>query len=163
VIPEPLERVDHPEAKHQAGTEVEKHQRERPDASPLQATPSFSRKTVTKRRHQPECVQHAQPHVLCAHEAEMRADFIRSASHIARVCRAYDVYLQDAPQDFSRLQVPVDVLWGTSRMHFAAAHGHSLASAAAKTTFTSVAGGGHWMVMSHVEAIAARFARVLGS
>jgi pimeloyl-ACP methyl ester carboxylesterase len=92
-------------------------------------------------------------------ESEMKAHFVRSGRNVARTCTAYDRALRRSA--LPQVNVPIHVLWGTDGMHFDEAHGQWLARTQKRASFTRIAGGGHWMVVTHAAQIAAWVASTL--
>ena len=106
-------------------------------------------------RHLPHAVFHRAWHTALPPgdmpTAALRDDLWRGFSRpevrdfIIRLCAGYQATLPHLPELYGRIRCPVALVWGARDRHFPPRQGQRLRALIPGATFTTIAGGGHWM------------------
>jgi len=76
--------------------------------------------------------------------------------YLARLCAGYERALPELPGLYARMRCPTLALWGERDHHFPPAHGRRLAQLVPGARLEVIPRAGHWMALSHPEAVAER-------
>jgi pimeloyl-ACP methyl ester carboxylesterase len=74
---------------------------------------------------------------------------------IIKLCVGYQASLPRLPEVYRQIRCPTTIIWGARDSHFPPRHGERLRALIPGATYTTIAGGEHWMVWHAAEAVAA--------